>query len=528
MGYVDKHRSNIRQGSRLSMAVPEKKKPDSSDFFAKFADRNPYEYAKAAKESEKFITPSRVEKNDKIEKLWSEFKEQASRIDKHNKRIQDNKEVPADSDFSYEEIHKEMRRCVDSIIELDPDNYEALWNRSSLHKDKGEYEESLKCLEKITNYLKPDDVDSWFERHELLKILERYPEALDCLDKILKIKPEIESDVLNAKGIVLGESGDGEEALKCFELAFTKPGTAGHFALWVNKGTVLSNLEKPTEAIECFEKALELKPDNVFALFNKALTLHHLGKYPEAIKFFDQAGAASVTAYNDQAYDEKIDSWNFLVMLMRRKAETLFALYPQDKNGTQPALTCFDTGLEVIDMMSTGIESLPHPEFGPLLFGKGMATEYLQAEKQDSPHIQSVALACFTEVLELDPKFGLAWYQLGSVWMNLGALGKLDDTMDKITFCFKKALKFSESLNQEQIEFCKTWIEIEADTGELGDFGKRFAALYAKKFDANRPDPSNPDFKTLLKDWKQNHPDSDNDLKKKENKKSNVDDPADK
>ena len=37
------------------------------------------------------------------------------------------------------------------------------------------------------------------------------------------------------------------------ELAFTKPGTVGHFALWINKGTALSNLENPTEAIEWYE-----------------------------------------------------------------------------------------------------------------------------------------------------------------------------------------------------------------------------------------------------------------------------------
>ena len=50
MRYVDKHRSNIHQGSRLSMADPDKKKPDFTDFFAKFADRNPFEHAKTAKE----------------------------------------------------------------------------------------------------------------------------------------------------------------------------------------------------------------------------------------------------------------------------------------------------------------------------------------------------------------------------------------------------------------------------------------------------------------------------------------------
>ena len=56
------------------MADPDKKKPDLSDFLSKFADRNPFAYAKTAKESEKFITPSRPEKNDKIENHLKKLK----------------------------------------------------------------------------------------------------------------------------------------------------------------------------------------------------------------------------------------------------------------------------------------------------------------------------------------------------------------------------------------------------------------------------------------------------------------------
>ena len=72
-----------------------------------------------------------------------------------------------------------MSRCIDSIIELDPNNYEAQKNRATLYEDEKEEDKALKCVEKITNYLKPDDVDAWFERANLLQILRRDKEALE-------------------------------------------------------------------------------------------------------------------------------------------------------------------------------------------------------------------------------------------------------------------------------------------------------------------------------------------------------------
>ena len=46
-----------------------------SDKLAKFEPENPWVYKQNVMRAEQFVTPTRVEKNDKIEKLWSEFTE---------------------------------------------------------------------------------------------------------------------------------------------------------------------------------------------------------------------------------------------------------------------------------------------------------------------------------------------------------------------------------------------------------------------------------------------------------------------
>ena len=51
---------------------------------------------------------------------------------------------------------------------------------------------------------------------------------------------------------------------------------------WHNKGAVLINLARYEEAIACFERAIELKPDYADAWHNKGVALEALGWQKEA------------------------------------------------------------------------------------------------------------------------------------------------------------------------------------------------------------------------------------------------------
>ena len=59
--------------------------------------------------------------------------------------------------------------------------------------------------------------------------------------------------------------------------------------MWNNKGTALNKLGKHTEAIECFDKVLEIDPKYVEAWNNKGISLYKLGKYYEAQKCLNRA-----------------------------------------------------------------------------------------------------------------------------------------------------------------------------------------------------------------------------------------------
>ena len=61
------------------------------------------------------------------------------------------------------------------------------------------------------------------------------------------------------------------------------------FSELFEKGNSLGSLGKYEEAISWFDKALKVDPKNVDALYNKGVALDNLGRYEEAISWYDKA-----------------------------------------------------------------------------------------------------------------------------------------------------------------------------------------------------------------------------------------------
>ncbi|MGV8126211.1 MAG: tetratricopeptide repeat protein [Methanothrix sp.] len=156
--------------------------------------------------------------------------------------------------------------------------------------------------------------------------------------------------------------------------------------VWFNKGFALSSLGKYDEAIQAYDKVIELKPDYVEAWSNKGNALYDQGKYDEAI----------------QAYDEAIRFNPNYVNAWSNKGS---ALGKQGKY--EEAIKAYDEAIRL------------NPNYVNAWSNKGNALSK-QGKYEE-------AIKAYDEAIRLNPKFASAWYNKGSV---LGKQGEYTDAIE--------------------------------------------------------------------------------------------------
>ena len=88
------------------------------------------------------------------------------------------------------------------------------------------------------------------------------------------------------KGLDQQDLGNDKEAVECYEKALEI--NPMDKEIWIDKGMALSNLKKDEEALQSFNRALKIDPKDEEAWFQKALTLSDLKKYEEAINCYEK------------------------------------------------------------------------------------------------------------------------------------------------------------------------------------------------------------------------------------------------
>ena len=113
--------------------------------------------------------------------------------------------------------------------------------------------------------------------------------------KILEIIDIIEHEINNEqKAELFFELGYLQRVRKNYEEAISSYDKAVEFKpddhqAWYNRGYSLGNLGRYEEAISSFDKAVEFKPDYHQAWYNRGNSLDNLGRYEEAISSYDKA-----------------------------------------------------------------------------------------------------------------------------------------------------------------------------------------------------------------------------------------------
>jgi len=126
------------------------------------------------------------------------------------------------------------------------------------------------CYDKALQY-NPNYAHAYNNKGNALRKLNEYSEAINCYNKSLEINPN-NILAINNKKLALEElrKNKNVEVLTDADTMF-------------QKGNSLFNANDFTQAIEFYNKVLEINPDYTYAYAFKGIALDNLKKYEEAI-----------------------------------------------------------------------------------------------------------------------------------------------------------------------------------------------------------------------------------------------------
>ena len=297
----------------------------------------------------------------------------------------------------------------------------------------------LRCLEKEPDR-RPCDWD------EIVEALAGWSYQLTGERPVLDFSTyKLDAGELLTAGASLATLERFNEALNCYNRSLEiNPDVSN---CWLNKGLSLSHLERHSEAIESFEQAISLDPDDFIAWRSKAYSLIELGRYQEAVDCVDRTlelnpaddeawSRRGRALYSLERYEEAISACDRALASNQHNCDAwtykLEALGELD--GWEGTLPLYDQALEFF------------PERSDLWKGKGRAFNELKRYEEALPYLDRAieicpehypallckgialyklkryeeALNCYNRALKFDPDNDISWYTVGVILDHLG------------------------------------------------------------------------------------------------------------
>jgi len=240
-----------------------------------------------------------------------------------------------------------------------------------------------------------------------------YALAIKYLDEAIDLQGTLDEEksfILFLKSVSLSNLGRYEDALSVINLAIQFDST--NQLNWSEKGDILHDLERQEEALEAYEKSLELSKieeqfeDDIDTVLNRADVLSHLERHEEALEEYERS--------------EKLDPYSTEVLF--GKAYELFELKKY-----QESLTVCEKGLSV------------DRDDLDLVIHKGIVKLELGFEEE--------ALKYFEKATVIDSADELAWYNKACA---LARLNRKEEALDALTIATGINSDYKESIKDEK------------------------------------------------------------------------------
>jgi len=169
-------------------------------------------------------------------------------------------------------------QAFDRAIALDPENADAWYNKGVVLYYQGRLDDSLLAFNKSIE-IDPLDADSWYNKGSVLKELDRTTAAENAFAKASELDAFAESHEMG--------SADRDPPSPINSTADETGAETSEN--WLSRGNSLYNQGKYEEAIQAYDKSLDLDPLNPETWQNKGYALNKLGRNKDANECFWKA-----------------------------------------------------------------------------------------------------------------------------------------------------------------------------------------------------------------------------------------------
>jgi len=181
-------------------------------------------------------------------------------------------------------LQKSILLCQ-GVLQEHPGNIEALNLLGLSRQGRQEYDLSIPCFEKII-LLSPDKALGFFNLANTYYALRKLNEA-DLNYQMAAGRDSSDDRIFNNWGTVLRDKGALEEAVSCFQKAIQlNPDNANAYH---NLGNVLTDLGRIEGAIRCYQKSVEINPSNKVHYKSLGNALREKGELEEALNILSLA-----------------------------------------------------------------------------------------------------------------------------------------------------------------------------------------------------------------------------------------------
>jgi tetratricopeptide (TPR) repeat protein len=180
----------------------------------------------------------------------------------------------------------EAIHCFDRALEKDAKEYSALLGKASALQRKGDVEGAIASYD-LMIAVRPQDARGWAEKGSILARKRRADEALRCYSTAVELEPSNKYLWFN-RGNCRSDLEQYSQAMSDYDKAIELDADFAY--AWEGKGVCLFYLERHREALSAWRRALELAPDLMWSNNNIGWVLAGtFGKYEEALQWYDRA-----------------------------------------------------------------------------------------------------------------------------------------------------------------------------------------------------------------------------------------------